>query len=85
MVDYAIEVNEEGRKAHEAMDFNHDGLMDDFYFYARGVLQREELDTNFDGRIDLWIYMYRGVYVRSYARDLDYDGVVDLVKDFDQE
>lgn len=84
-VDWAVELDEFGDKAHEAMDFNHDGMMDDFYFYSNDVLQREELDTNYDGAIDLWIHMYRGVWVRSYERDSDYDGEIDIVKDFGEE
>ncbi len=83
-VDYALQLDEFGLKLYEVMDFNSDGLMDDFYFFQGGVLQREELDTNYDGEIDLWIHMHRGVYVRAYERDTDYDGIVDLIKDFDE-
>lgn len=81
-VDYALRLDEFGEKAYEAMDFNFDGLMDDFYIYRGGVLFAEQLDTNFDGRIDLWIHMHDGVRVRGYERDLDYDGTIDLVKEF---
>ena len=64
------------------MDFNHDGMMDDFYFYANDVLIREELDTNYDGAIDLWVFLHRGVYVERYERDTDFDGIPDIVKDY---
>jgi len=83
-VDYAVQVDDDGNKLREAMDYNFDGRMDDFYFYANDVLQRQELDSNFDEVIDIWIYMWRGVYVRKWERDTDYDGVVDIVRDYDE-
>ncbi len=81
-IDYALMLTENNQKRYEAMDFNFDGLMDDFYYYERGVLVREEIDTNFDGAVDLWIHMHEGVYVGGYERDSDYDGEIDLVKEF---
>lgn len=80
--DYALKLNDRGQKRLEAVDFNFDGLMDDFYQYRNGVLHREELDTNFDGVVDLWIFMHDGVRVAGYERDTDFDGVVDIVKEF---
>jgi hypothetical protein len=82
VVDYAVRITEELLKDREAVDFNHDGLMDDFYFYANEVLQRQEIDTNFDGAIDLWVFLTDGVYVERYERDTDYDGYPDVVKDY---
>lgn len=81
-VDYALQLNDENEKRYEAMDYNQDGMMDDFYIYRNGVLHAELLDTNFDGEIDLWIYMHDGVRVRGYERDTNYDGSIDLVKEF---
>jgi hypothetical protein len=81
-VDYALQVDDANEKRFEAIDYNRDGLMDDFYVYRNGVLHMELLDTNFDGEIDLWIYMYDGVRVRGYERDTNFDGSIDLVKDF---
>lgn len=81
-VDYAIKVDEFGRKVAEAVDYNGDGFMDDFYTYRAGVLVRQELDTNFDQRIDLWIFMEEGVYVRGYHRDTNHDGVIDVRREF---
>jgi hypothetical protein len=81
-VDYALYLDESSRKRFEAVDFNGDGLMDDFYVYRGGVLHEEQLDTNFDGTIDLWIFMHDGVRVRGYERDSDYDGTIDLVREF---
>ena len=83
-VDYAVRVDERGYKLREAMDYNLDGRMDDFYFYSNDVLQRQEIDSNFDRAIDIWIYMWRGVYVQKWERDTDYDGVVDLIRDYAQ-
>jgi hypothetical protein len=80
--DYALKLDENGRKRYEAVDFNNDGLMDDFYYYRNEVLIREELDSNFDGRIDLWIFMHDGVRVERYERDTNYDGTADLIRDF---
>ncbi len=83
-VDYAVRVDERGYKLREAMDFNLDGRMDDFYFYSNDVLQRQEVDSNFDQAIDIWIYMWRGVYVQKWERDTDHDGTVDLTRDYAQ-
>lgn len=80
--DYALMVDDMNRKRYEAIDFNRDGLMDDFYIYEGGVLVSEQLDTNFDGAIDLWIHMHDGARIRGYERDTDYDGEVDVVKEF---
>ncbi len=82
--DYAVQVDERGYKLREAMDFNLDGRMDDFYFYSNDVLQRQEVDSNFDQAIDIWIYLWRGVYVQKWERDTDYDGAVDMTRDYDR-
>ncbi len=82
LIDYALKLDENGMKLYEAMDFNGDGVMDDFYFYRNEVLIRQELDTNFDGNIDLRIFMYDGVRVERYERDTNHDGNVDLVREF---
>ncbi len=84
-VDYAILLDEDLLKTHEVMDFNKDGLADDFYFYDNEVLIREELDTNYDGAVDLWIYMHDGVSVEKWERDTDHDGTPDLVRNYDEQ
>ena len=84
VVDYAIRLDDQGYRVQEAMDFNFDGRMDDFYFYANDVLQREEIDSNYDGRIDIWVFLYRGVYIRMWERDTDYDGIIDTREDYDE-
>lgn len=81
-IDYALQLDEEGDKLYEAIDFNRDGKMDDFYFYVGGVLNREELDTNYDGIVDLWIYMHDGARIAAYQRDSDFDGQIDIIREF---
>lgn len=77
VADYAVMVGESGQKIREAIDFNRDGAMDDFYFYENDVLQRQEIDTNYDRRIDVWVYLRRGVYITMWERDRDFDGIID--------
>jgi hypothetical protein len=84
LVDYAVRLTDELQKDREAVDFNHDGMMDDFYFYSNEVLQRQEIDTNYDGAIDLWVFLREGVYVERYERDTSYDGYPDVVKEYGQ-
>lgn len=81
--DHEVRYDEQNRKVSEKLDFDHDGLMDDFYFYEEGRLVRQEIDTNFDGAIDVWVRL-DGLYVLGYERDKDFDGTVDVVKHFDQ-
>ncbi len=82
IADYMITYDADGNRIYEEQDFNYDGLMDDFYFYEEGLLSRREVDSNFDGKVDLWVSLIDGIYVKGYERDADYDGVVDIVKDF---
>lgn len=82
-VDLSVELNSAGQKVREAYDFNHDGKMDDFYTYSKGVLVSRQIDTNFDGKIDLWVWLTDGIYVRKYERDTNFDGKPDIVKVFE--
>ena len=81
-VDYLLRYDEEGSKIYEELDFNHDGVMDDFYFYSAGVLDRREVDSNYDGNVDLWVYLKDGVYIQKYERGTNFDGEIDVVKHF---
>lgn len=81
-VDFVLEQDKDGYKIMEAMDFNGDGELDDYYYYSREVLVRREVDTNYDGQVDTWVFISEGVYIERYERDTDYDGQVDLVKSF---
>ena len=80
--DYAFRLNERGDLWYEVMDFNGDGMLDNFYYREAGVLVQQELDTNFDGVVDLWVLMEDGIHVRGYMRDTDFDGSVDVEKDY---
>ena len=79
-VDYSMVYRDDGQKELEELDFNYDGVMDDFYIYVAGVLDRREVDTNYDGEIDLWVYLKEGVYIGKVERDTDFDGEIDYVK-----
>jgi hypothetical protein len=81
-VDYRVYYDGNGKVSREELDFDFDGTMDTFYYYAGGVLQRQEIDTNGDGKIDLWVYLLDGTYVQRYERDTDGDGKPDIVKTF---
>jgi hypothetical protein len=83
VIDYNVEYDLGHRKLYEEMDFNHDGRMDDFYYYDAGKLIRQEIDTNYDGAVDVWVYL-DGIYILKYEMDNDFDGSIDLVKDYEQ-
>ena len=79
--DYLVKtLAESGAKRMEILDFNHDGLMDDFYFYQEGILVERAIDSNYDGMVDVWVYIEEGVYIAYYERDNDYDGRMDELK-----
>lgn len=82
-VDYIVEYDLQHRKIYEELDFNHDGEMDDFYFFEDGKLIRQEIDSNFDGMIDVWVYL-DGLYIHKYEMDSDFDGMIDVIKDYGQ-
>lgn len=84
-IDYLEKLDEDGNKIMEIMDFNHDGMMDDFYFYTDGIITLREIDSNFDRRIDVWVYIKDGNYIEKYERDLDYNGSIDQVKNLEMK
>jgi len=81
-VDYIVRSDDTGAKVMEALDYNHDGIMDDLYFYADGIIIKREVDSNFDMNIDLWVYIKNGSLIEKYEQDLDFDGIIDKVKLF---
>ena len=81
-VDYALVYRNDGNKEYEELDYNYDGEMDDFYFYRSGVLNHRHVDTNDDGKADLWVFLDEGVYIWKVERDMDFNGVVDYVKEY---
>ena len=84
-VDYLMRTSSKGEKSAEVLDYDHNGEMDDFYYYEEGVLISRAIDSNADGRIDIWVYLDEGVYVKRYERDVDYDGEIETVKDYEEE
>ncbi|MFP4490216.1 MAG: hypothetical protein ACLFNZ_01970 [Spirochaetaceae bacterium] len=84
-IDYLYKTHESGEKRAEVLDYNHDGKMDDFYYYDEGVLQRREIDSNGNGRIDIWVHLDEGVYVKKFERDSNHNGEVDVEKDYEEE
>ncbi|MFP4065981.1 MAG: hypothetical protein ACLFRR_00385 [Spirochaetaceae bacterium] len=83
--DYAVRVNDDLEKEREAVDYNHDGLMDDFYFYENEVLVRQEIDSDHSGAIDLWIFVRDGAYIERYEQDTTGDGYPDVIEDYGRE
>jgi hypothetical protein len=85
VIDCRIYFDARGRKEREEFDYDFDGVMDDFVYYSDGVPVREEIDSDSNGKIDIWVYFADGIYIRKYERDLDGDGIVDFVKDYDKK
>ena len=83
-IDYIVKYDDEANKTEEIMDFNYDGEMDDYYFYAKGTMKRREIDSNYDGKIDIWVYL-DGIYIEKYEKDIDFDGRIDIVEDYIKE
>ena len=84
-IDYSVRINYDGDKIMESMDFNHDGQMDDLYFYSNGIIVRREVDSNFDSNIDIWVYIKDGSLIEKYEQDLDFNGDIDMTKIFGGE
>ena len=84
-IDYVHVFNRGNERIEERLDYNHDGEMDDYYYYANDVLQRREMDTNYDTKIDVWVYLREGVYIQRYEQDVDFDGEIDKIKSFGEE
>jgi len=79
--DYTVRTHvKTGDKMIEILDFNHDGRMDDFYYYEGSILRERAVDSNYDGFVDLWVYIEEGVYIAYYEKDTDFDGKMDELK-----
>jgi len=81
-IDYAFKVDKKNQKTLEVYDFNFDGFMDDYSTFVDGILSRREIDSNFDKNIDIWLYLYKGTHVQAYEKDKNYDGIIDVVKQY---
>jgi len=84
-IDYFIRMDIDGEKVFEIIDFNHDGEMDDLYFYSHGIIVRREVDSNFDMNIDIWVYIKDGTMIEKYEQDIDFNGDIDKIKIFGGE
>ncbi len=84
-IDFMEKVDKDGNKIMEMIDFNHDGYMDDFYFYTRGIITLREIDSNYDKKIDILVYIKDGRYITKYERDLDFNGTIDQIKTFGEK
>ena len=84
IVDYIVRYDEKSRKSEEILDFNYDGEMDDFYFYAAGTMKRREIDSNYDNKIDIWVYL-DGIYIQKYEKDTDFDGQIDVTEVYTED
>lgn len=83
-IDSILTMNEMKISIYEETDYNLDGVMDNFYFYQDGYVVRQEVDSNYDNNIDVWVYVTNnGKSIERYEKDLDFDGVVDKVKEFE--
>jgi len=81
-VDYRVVYDAKGKVLREEMDYNYDGVMDTFYYYADGVLSRVEIDSKNNGKIDIWVYLLEGKYIQRYERDTTGSGKPDVVRVF---
>lgn len=83
-IDTALEMDRAKLTIYEESDFNLDGNMDNFYYYNNGYIVRQEVDSNYDQKIDVWVYIVKnGKVISKYEKDLDYDGTIDKVKEFE--
>ncbi len=68
----------------EETDYNLDGIMDNFHYFEDGFIVRQEIDSNYDQKIDVWVHITNeGQSIIKYEKDLDFDGIVDKVKEFE--
>lgn len=84
-IDFMEKVDKDGNKIMEMIDFNHDGYMDDFYYYTKGIITLREIDSNYDKNIDILVYIKDGRYITKYERDLDFNGTIDQIKNFGEK
>lgn len=84
MVDSKLTMDHMRLTTLEESDYNLDGIMDNFYYYEDGYVVRQEVDSNYDQKIDIWVYITNnGTAILKYEKDLDYDGVIDKIKEFE--
>ncbi len=82
IIDNVLIYNENGIMEYEELDYNYDGIMDDFYYFEEGLLAIREIDSNYDEEIDIRVLLEEGKYVRRIERDTNFDGELDLIKEY---
>ncbi len=82
IVDRVIRFDSEGKTDYEEYDFDLDGIIDTFYYYGELGLEHQEIDSNGDSKIDIWVYLFEGQYMQSYKRDVNFDGEIDIIKEY---
>lgn len=83
-IDSRLALNRAEQTLFEETDYNLDGIMDNFYYYQDGFVVRQEVDSNYDQKIDVWVYIVNdGKSISKYEKDLDFDGVIDKIKEFE--
>lgn len=84
-IDYLVISDTKGKPLYEILDYNRDGVMDDFCLYREGLLFRREIDSNGDGLLDIWVSIKDGSMVEKLQQDSDFDGVIDKVTSYGEE
>ncbi len=83
-IDSRLSLDEFKLSIYEETDYNLDGVMDNFYYFESGNVIRQEVDSNYDQKIDVWVYITNnGKSISKYEKDLNFDGVIDKVKEFE--
>lgn len=69
-------------KTPEGIDYDHDGRLDERWFYSGGLLSRLEVDRNLDGNVDAYyVYDRRGI-TQSASFDENFDGAYETTVEF---
>ncbi len=84
-IDYMLISDPKGKKLYEILDYNRDGIMDDFLIYKEGTIVRREIDSNGDGLFDIWVSIKDGSMVEKLQQDSNFDGVIDKVTNYGED
>ena len=77
--------NEKEEATRAEQDKNGDGMPDIWYFYHQGMVSRLEEDTNADGKADLWEDYDDAEALIRRSRDIDHDGIADIVEESEDQ
>jgi hypothetical protein len=77
--------NDQEEAVRAEKDDNGDGNIELWFHYNNGFVTMVEEDRNLDGKADLWeIYDESEVLVQT-KKDLDYDGIPDIIEEMNQD